>query len=413
MKRKYWLVLFLIVVVLTPILAYAEGSDVSTVDSDIQYAMDASRAHMAAIAIEKGDSAFAAWQSAELVSPQPYYDLKGNLIAYMFAISKDGVVVGHVLAGSALYNYTILESGTGAPYALPSADEFMVMMERDLKVSAKVVELPKPERLVYLGYTLPFAIIEFTGESVGINLDLGYAVRTKDMQSKMMPFDEYPTTKGADGLTLSQNYLNGFPWKNQIDCSWNPMQNNDICPVPSCGKNVQNDCGPATGVMIAAWYYLKGYTNFAEANANWPGLHVAHHALYNEMGTGSMGTTQWNFMGGWEDYAQSKGYNNFDFPWASPIDPITQWLYIKSAIDVQDGVGVLFRYDSPYAQSWHYCAITGYQHHPTELSQRWMQVHNPNSNYSIPAYPNPPYSRIDFVNWWANAPMMWVFWFQE
>jgi hypothetical protein len=91
MKRKsvkLVLGVILAVLLLVPGLALAEDS---SPQSDVKLAE-----HSAQMWLEtQAESAFPEMQGANLTSAQPHYDLEDNLICYMFAVSKNGKIVGH------------------------------------------------------------------------------------------------------------------------------------------------------------------------------------------------------------------------------------------------------------------------------------------------------------------------------
>ncbi len=114
------LVLVLTVILLPATVLGSSDNEVNTAQKMAQYWVDS-------IAIECVE--LAQWQGAVAISPQPYENLEGEVNAYMFTVSGDKGIVGHMLVGSADYDYDLFEAGESAPMSIPSSDEAILAIE--------------------------------------------------------------------------------------------------------------------------------------------------------------------------------------------------------------------------------------------------------------------------------------------
>ncbi len=134
------LVVMALVLIAGPLAAIAQGSPVGATignletvppvegiepvppgESEVDQARRAGQAWVDKIAVI--DPEMSEWQGARLTSPLPFHNPKGEVIAYMFAIERNGKTVGRVLVGSSAYGYSILEASKGPPLSIPARGE--------------------------------------------------------------------------------------------------------------------------------------------------------------------------------------------------------------------------------------------------------------------------------------------------
>ncbi len=149
--------------------------------------------------------------------------------------------------------------------------------------------------------------------------------------------------------------------------------------IPDWMRN-NNNCGPTSGAMIAEYYRSsRGWTILP----NWPD---DHNYLYQSMHTNQFlwfnGTMPQYAGPGFTAYMASRGYY-FSTSWNTAS--ISENSYIKTRIDAQQPVLILFWGTPPYAQ-WHYCAVSGY----------WID------DYGWYLIVNNPWGYSDLVNWGSN-----------
>jgi len=177
--------LLLVVLLLMPAVAFANRGDL--VQEDLSLAK-----HSAQMWLEtQAESVFPEMDGANLTSTLPYYDLEDNLICYMFALSKNGEIVGTIVVGSSLYNYDIFEVNTGTPPPIPTAAEVSSSLEEYPRLKAKEEDIGKPKRLLYLGCCAEYALYQIEGQSVAIHLRTKQAALASDLKFYTPTPDEY------------------------------------------------------------------------------------------------------------------------------------------------------------------------------------------------------------------------------
>jgi hypothetical protein len=342
----------LAVLLLVPGLALAEDS---SPQSDVKLAE-----HSAQMWLEtQAESAFPEMQGANLTSTQPYYDLEDNLICYMFAISKNGKIVGTIVVGSSLYNYDIFEVNTGSPPPMPTAAEVSSSLEEYTGLKATEEDVGKPKRLLYLGCCAEYALYQIEGQSVAIHLRTKRGAVASDLKFYMATPDEYQQHKsnrvglGVDGEPVILNVTH--KWMGNYTL-YDEHRNN-------------NNCGPTSGSMIVCYYKKEhGYVNFDD----WTKCHSdpddGTGGLYNTMKCNWPWPKEGVWPGeaglGWVNYAQMCGYS---FDYAGEYAQFDSYEDIMSYINQEAPPMILFVIGGykdeggNVTPDFHWNALKGYQ----------------------------------------------------
>jgi len=291
--------LLLVVLLLMPAVAFANRGDL--VQEDLSLAK-----HSAQMWLEtQAESVFPEMDGANLTSTLPYYDLEDNLICYMFALSKNGEIVGTIVVGSSLYNYDIFEVNTGTPPPIPTAAEVSSSLEEYPRLKAKEEDIGKPKRLLYLGCCAEYALYQIEGQSVAIHLRTKQAALASDLKFYTPTPDEYQQYK-SNRVKLD---VDGEPVILNVTHLW--MGNSSL------GDLANNDnCGPTSGSMIVLYHKEEhGYNNFDD----WTKCHsdpANGTGLYYTMNCSAHppinGTLPGHAGPGWVAYAESCGYSFAD-----------------------------------------------------------------------------------------------------
>lgn len=314
------------------------------------------------------------WQGASLVRGQAYQNLEGQVIAYMFAIQKNGQTLGRIVVGSSAYKYDVLEAGSAPPPSIPSASEVKAAIEKDLGTQTRESDIGKP-RLVDLGYDFYLAVYEVKGQSIAFDLRARHVALTSDLKEHLLPPEQYEAQKGgAQPLGWTEWFSLPVPIRYQGDDA-----------IPEDKRN-NNNCGPTSGAMIDEYYkQYRGYSRFDD----WP---ADHNRLYETMGTnqGGSGTMPWEAGPGFVTYAAEKQYS-FGTTYYGPS--YNDYNLIKAYMDAQQPIMILFWWGAPYA-TWHYCTIKGYGTYDTT---KYLVINN-------------PWGYGDIVNWDANWGWVTIHW---
>jgi hypothetical protein len=243
------------------------------------------------------------WKGAYLINPQLYYNLDGNINAYMFAIQNHDEIVGHVLVGSSAYGFPVFEAGEAAPPAIPPALQVKTALQDSLPLTADVKDIGSPVRLLYLGVGGQYALYNVNGELIGVNLVFSDALKFSEMKSLQPSPEEYRANrenanaarsrslyKAADGGLLGEtiNFL--------------------VMGYYSDPENDQIYCGPCSGVSIG--HYYKWYS---ETGTTYPDLwsdYWMYEILYDYM-QAQPWVYYWNYGPGWTAMAEAADYDNF------------------------------------------------------------------------------------------------------
>jgi len=342
-KKK---LLVILAVSLTPILslsvvAFAAGGEVA--EKEVDLAQDTGQAWLERIAALTGEPL--EWIEARLTAPQVYCDLKGQPNAYMFAMEKEGKVVGHVLVGSSSYGYPVFEAGDAAPVSIPSPDKVKSILERDLGL--KVEEIGEPTRLLYLGFGHLFAIYKVDQQEVAVNQIFEFATPASNLKAAMPSPEDYKAAKKATREAKPE--LLGSSGYNSLLMYY-------YCESRRCY------CGPASGVSIGRYYRDHcGYDDLPSPNS------YMYDRLRFEMG---VPTTPGNYGPAFISMTEDcpSHYNNFSY--------VNDWIvtggdYWNRVADIDNGWPIAlesphFYYpDAPTPPHW--IAIRGYQYPRGEI----------------------------------------------
>jgi hypothetical protein len=181
------------------------------------------------------------WESAKAVDPEPYCDLKGRVICYMFTIEKDGKALGHIIVGSKLYNNSFFQASEVLPPTIPSKTE----VQSTITASTKVAKSSDRTKLLFLfysgGYRDFFGIYDLNGKKLAINLYSRTVYSFDDLEFGLLSPEEYQVVKEeAKRIKSRSSAYKAIPvylYDSYSDCT-----------SPSTG------CGPASGAMIASYY---------------------------------------------------------------------------------------------------------------------------------------------------------------
>jgi|GEM_PF-1413655 len=284
------------------------------------------------------------WKGAILTNIQPYRDLTSTIDAYMFAISKDNIVVGHVLVGSSLYNYDIFEGGDSAPPTIPTNSNIVISVQKSLGIDVIEKSVGNPISLLYLGIDQLYGLYNINGELIGINLEYGDAVKLSAMKSGLTSPVEYKNNQSeansalaSEALTVSSMYTSNF-----LIMGYYSEQPNQIW------------CGPCSAVSIG--HYFKYYCATGRSYPNLPSDENMYDVFYYEMSAAPW-VLPALYGPGWVYTAQTYGYNNFRAHWYTQVGSSHYFNHIVPDIDMGWPHALCC-----YPQSAHWRAIKGYDY---------------------------------------------------
>ncbi|MCJ7515714.1 MAG: C39 family peptidase [Dehalococcoidia bacterium] len=357
------LVLFVISSASSIVLA---GENQTTNSSDIDLAKQAGEKFIKEICIDT----FPEWNKSRLAEEMPLYNLENSQIGFVFAVVSNNKVLGKIVVGNSLYNYSILEADNGNPIAMPSDSDAKVALKDKLGLAADTVNKPK---LYYLGVDRFYAVYNTNDNQAALDIQSKTPFLLSELTSSIATPEQYKAyyqdaaNKSPNSLLLDSNYL------------LVPMRNmSDTC-IPSAYRN--RNCGPTSGAMIAEFWkniWCPGFLNWCSD----------HNELYVKMQCNTwlpwqLGTAPWNFGPGFVQYASSHGYN-FGTSYTLINDSYTD---IRNQIDAGRPTGVMFSYNPQNPVNWHWNAIRGYR------------VYNGTNQI----YTNDPWGYDRYVNWGAVA----------
>lgn len=364
--RKILLSLVVILILSLALSAVALSADDT---SDVTLALKSGEEFIAAVAKRTNPE----WENASLLNVKAYHDLQGNIISYMFTISKNSIPLGFMMVGNSQYNYSVLEASGGMRPVVPSYKEVNSTMTGDLDIQVEEFDNPM---LVYLGYGRYYAIYEIAdGQQIGIDLVSGTGVKYDELKSSLATSEQYKNyyvdrnnnlARDLDlQLRLDYNSLSVVLRDMDDDAIDDEYQNN-------------NNCGPTSGAMISDWWQ--------QWCPNLPDWTDDHDELYVEMYTNNWGlfglfpgTSPTHFGPGFVEYADNHGYSNFTTDWCLN----RAFSKIQDEIDAGRPLGVMFSFDEDYT-NWHWCAVKGYYDTATD----WIII-------------NDPQYFVSFVDWGA------------
>jgi hypothetical protein len=279
------------------------------------------------------------WKGATVVTPQPYENLEGEVNAYMFGVAGQNGIVGHILVGSSLYNYDILEAGTSTPPAIP-APNVVLKAIGSLGLTIDKAAVGNPVKLLYTGVDGCYALYTIQNQKVAVNLVFKNAVLVSDLKISIPSPTEYQEGKKVTGESKSASILS-TGYKALSMYYWN-----------SPGRGW---CGPCSGVSIGAYYRdYKGYSQLY--SQNWQ----MYDYLYISMGTQGNGgaTLPQDYGPGFLSMTQHCGYSNFTFANDWTVTHNDYWTVV-SGIDSGWPTALLI------TSQMHWRAIKGYNYNTT------------------------------------------------
>ena len=338
------------------------------------------------------------WTNVTLTDARPIYDLDGDEIGYRFSVQSNSSVVGTVVVGGEDFSYRPFELIPVSDKAAPDATELATIIERDLDRTTYSGQPTFSDKLLYLGYSQKYELYEIGGQEVAFHLEDRRMAPKSDLTSSLAAAKSEGGHNGLQSVvaaaelgfdSISTRTASGDDWEDWEEISGVPIYGQYSSDVDSNYK--PNNCGPTTGAMIVDYYRLEeDFDDFDDWTDN-------HDALYDEMRTDDcppcVGTPPGFFVGGWEDYADDKGY---DFDANSDIPPVS-WNSIVSSIDDERPMAVMFAWCSD-APDWHWNAIKGYA--------TWIDADDNEIKYMINNDPGRDADGNDgfesLVNWEAN-----------
>ncbi|MCL0038976.1 hypothetical protein M1N82_02030 [Dehalococcoidia bacterium] len=203
------------------------------------------------------DPELSQWQGAGLTSPQAFHNPKSEVIAYMFAIERNGKKVGRVLVGSSAYGYSILEASEGPPLSIPPRHEVASILGREHGLQIAEARIGEPMLLLLNILRGFYAVWEVEGQVAGINLvshESFVAPWLEEIRSSMPSPEEYKAAKRATSQSLPLAKLRSQPAGWGQGWWWIPS------PGQMCAKwlnpwrdTVDFYCGPASATTIGIW----------------------------------------------------------------------------------------------------------------------------------------------------------------
>jgi len=319
------------------------------------------------------------WEGAYVIAPQPYCNLRGQVICYMFTIQKDNKALGHILIGSYLYNHSLFQASDELPPKIPSSVEVSTTINKSLESSERRTTSNEPIFFFYSGgYHGFYSVYDVKGQEVAVNLYSGKVCLLEDLEFGLLSPEKYRAVK--EKVSRIESRSSGYK---AIPVYLYDSYND--CTNPSKG------CGPASGAMIASYYESLGYSNFPEWG-DYPDddeLDEAYEDLYDTMGTGFFGTAPYDFGPGFVEYAGDNGYYGFDdtFFFTRSIDDYWE---IVDYIDDNTPMGGLVL-SIPLS---HWYAVRGYDY-DTGSSSYEMICNSPN--------PNNGSGSVSWIGFWEKA----------
>jgi hypothetical protein len=351
MKGKLPVILAIVLAVMLPMVAPAAGEQVA--EREVDQARRVAQDWVNRIAVT--DPEVSGWQGAHVTSPQPYHNPGGEVIAYMFAVEKNGKAIGHVLIGSSAYGYPIFAAGKGPSPSIPPRGEVTSMLRKE-----HGLQIPEggigEGTLVLLDILQGFyATWELEGNIVAVNLITGDSFVLPGWH-KLRPLISSPSEYKAARRTTSRLLAESL-----ISSGGGARVHN---PHKMEGWPIWW-CGPSSGVSIGMWQRR------ADGDV---GLHRCAVTMYNQlkvhMGTTAGGITwPWNYGPGFVSYAATNApplKHPEHFTWTYRD---TYW-EIASDIDHGWPLGLLAQVSLPGypKKKWHWVAIKGYFWSGTSLS---------------------------------------------
>ncbi len=281
---------------------------------------------MAAIEIELSQ-----WVDAKAVNPQAYYNLDGKINAYMFEIINNKSIVGHIIMGSVLYKYDMLEASIAEPPTIPDSEAVKKAIET-LGLTTSESEFYIPDGFIYIGVDGRYAVYDINKQKIAVNIIFGDAVLVSDLKMTMTAPEDYST----DEKEFSKSKL----------YSTRSAGYKTLAMYASSGW-----CGPASGVSIGAYYRdILDYDGLYNNGDMYADLYITMDTYLYE---GS--TYNYDYGPGFIEMTENCGYYNFTYANDYFITHADYW-------DVRDGIDAGHPTALLIGSQSHWRAIRGYDY---------------------------------------------------
>jgi hypothetical protein len=277
------------------------------------------------------DSELSQWVNAKVVNPQPYYNLDGEINAYMFEVVSEKGIAGYVLIGSSLYCYNMLEAGTVISPTVPETYTVQKAI-KTLGLTTEESEIFIPDNFIYTGVDGRYVVYTINKQKVAVNLIFGDAVLVSDLKMTMTAPEDYlagkkETSESKPTATRSTGYYL-------------------LAMYASSGA-----CGPASGVSIGAYYRdILGYNDLYDDDDMYDDLYITMDTyLYDGE------TYWWDYGPGFVEMTENCDYTNFsDF--VNFLVTHSHYWDVRDEINAGHPIGLLI------ASQNHWRAIRGYSY---------------------------------------------------
>jgi hypothetical protein len=205
------------------------------------------------------DPEMAEWQGAYLTRALPFHNPKGEVIAYMFAVERNGKTVGRVLVGSAAYGYSILEGTKAPPFSIPSPAEVSSILRKEHGLQIPEITLGEPVLLLLNILRGFYAVWELETRVAGINLITARSFTVPNLQALEAAIPcpvEYKAAKTVtrQSLLMSPYWEPLWDWGEVLIREHHLMKAwDEIADLPPAGYDRAAWCGPTSGVSIGVW----------------------------------------------------------------------------------------------------------------------------------------------------------------
>jgi hypothetical protein len=341
MKRKSVFIMAA-ALLLTAFVTPMSGSVSAGEGSDVELAQQAAQGYVNHVAGNVPDPS--KWQGSVPTSPQPYFNLAGEINAYMFAIKRGNEVLGHVLVGDAEYGFDVFQAADSAPPAIPDAAKVQTALENSLGVMVDTADVGNPIRLLYLGVDGQYALYDVRGDSIGVNLVHGDALRASEMRDWLPTPAEYRDRQAQTGsLRPAATYVTD-----------GVRATSNFLTIGYYVNGNRNWCGPCSGVSIG--HYYKYYSATGTTYSNLYGDDAMYDSLYSNMQAAPW-VIPYNYGPGFVYMTNECCYNNFRGDWYPFVGSSHYFNRIVPDIDSGWPHGLCVY---PYINHWR--AIKGYDY---------------------------------------------------
>ncbi|MFN2129791.1 MAG: C39 family peptidase, partial [Anaerolineae bacterium] len=332
---------------------YAQGP----VPQTAAQAMAIARRHVA-----RYSDRIAAWRTAAVADPTPYYDLEGQVAAYVVPVVDRGRDIGHVVVSSqALPNPVLAFSAAPAPHRAA---------REAIRAQADSLGLTVHERVpLYLG---PLSYFYPAGQGTAMSLlEMGRGRRV----------DLDPAV--ADRLARAVRTIEGTP-------ASPPVEDSAALPASSLGATALKrlygpdylwyvGCGPTAAGNLMGYWADRGYPALVLGGSDGDYTGTIER-LGQLMGTNEAGWTWLPIDDDLQDFAQERGYAFRTSERSSP--PYSAYV---AEIDAHRPLVVLVNGHELYGN--HFITGFGYEYEPGNDTYRYMIVHD---------------------TWWSTAEDYWI-----